>query len=159
VRGSPCRARQAETVRASSASPRRNVQNRPPRPASSPWLAVSGYSLLIACMISWSPPLAGRLVPATAIAIPERISDSARTVRNSSERASPGWCKTACAAVLAMATARPSTRSPVSAAASSQSATADRSLIASPMPAVDSAAGAVLTRSRSTMMAIGMTTP
>ncbi len=130
-----------------------------PTPASSPWLPVPGYSLLMACMISWSPPLAGRLDPATAIAMPDRISDSASTVRNSSDRAEPGWCSTAWAADLAIAAARPSTCSPTSAAASSQSATADKSLTASPIPAVASEAGARRTRSRSTITATGMTTP
>src|SRR6266516_3147032 len=35
----------------------------------------------MACMISWSPPLPGRIEPATAIAIPDRISASASTVK------------------------------------------------------------------------------
>src|ERR1022692_3259116 len=58
-----------------------------------------------------------------------------------------------------MATASPSIRSPVSAADSSQSATADRLLTTSPTPAQDSCPGALRTRSRSTTTATGETTP
>ena len=131
-------------------------QNNAPMPASSPWLAVPGKSWLIACMISWSPPLAGRLDPATAMAMPDRIRASASTVRNSSRAAGPGWLSTAWAADLAIATARPSMCSPVSAAESSQSANADRLLITSPMPADGQRPlGARRTRSRSTTTATG----
>ena len=93
------------------------------------------------------------------MAIPDSISDSASTVRNSSSATVPGWCSTACAAVLASATASPSTGSPRSAAASSQSAMADRLFTTSPIPALTMRGGPHRTRSRSTTTATGGTTP
>ena len=52
----------------------------------------------MACMISWQPPLDGRLVPQTAIARPLEISASARTVTKASSVMSPGWLSSASAA-------------------------------------------------------------
>ena len=113
----------------------------------------------MAYTISWSPPLAGRLDPATVMAIPDSTRDSASTVRKSSSSTVPGWCSTACAAVRAMATASPSTGSPRSAAASSQSAIADRLFTTSPIPDRTRRGGPERTRSRSTITATGGTTP
>src|SRR6266702_1222260 len=62
--GRPCRRRQDDIAAAWAALPRRCVQNSAPSPASHGELADPGYNWLIACMISWSPPLAGRLDPA-----------------------------------------------------------------------------------------------
>ena len=100
-----------------------------------------------------------RLDPATVMAIPDSTRDSASTVRKSSSFTVPGWCSTACAAVRAMATASPSTGSPRSAAASSQSAIADRLFTTSPIPARTRRGGPERTRSRSTITATGGTTP
>ena len=122
-------------------------------------IARAGVQLVDRVQISWSPPLLGRLDPATVMAIPDSTSDSASTVRNSSSSTVPGWCSTACAAVRASVTASPSTGSPVSAAASSQSAIADRLLTTSPIPDRTSRGGPERTRSRSTITATGGTTP
>ena len=71
----------------------------------------------------------------------------------------PGWCSTDSAAVRASDMARPSTGSPLIAWLSSQSAQAEMSLSASPIPDRIWYAGLRATRSRSTTTAIGMCTP
>ena len=63
-------------------------------------------------------------MPQTAIARPLVISASASSVTNSSSVMSPGWFSTASAPIRASVTARPSTGSPRTSRASSQSASA-----------------------------------
>ncbi len=96
-------------------------------------------------MISWHAPLHGRDVPATDIAIPESTSASASAMRKSSDSIESVRCRTASPAVRANASARPSTASPRSRCARSQSSIADRLLIASPMPPRTMAGGALRT--------------
>src|SRR6266566_3664844 len=113
----------------------------------------------MACMISCSPPLDGRLEPATDMAMPDSTSASASTVSISSVSIEPGWCSTASAALRPSSRASPSMGSPVWRWESSQSAAAERLRTASPTPERTSRAGAEWTRSRSITTATGIATP
>ena len=83
-----------------------------PDPGQLAVVGVPGNSASIACMISWSAPLLGRLDPAAAIAIPDSTSASASEVRKPSDSRPSPRCSTASAAVRANVTAKPSTASP-----------------------------------------------
>ena len=108
--------------------------------------------------ISWQAPLHGRLDPATAIATPPWIRDFARVARKSSSVSRRGG-SVPLRRPSASAIASPSIFSPFIAWLSCQSATAERLLSSSPIPATDLLDRAGATSARSTMTAIGMCTP
>jgi len=113
----------------------------------------------MAWLISWQAPLEGRVLPAMFIAMPDSTSDSARATSSESSAMVPGWRSSSSPALRAMATARPSTCSPVSRLESSQSAQAEMFEITSPIPAVTKRSGACRITSRSTIRPIGLGTP
>ena len=122
------------TIAAVGSSSRRKKENSAPTPASSPWLPADGKSTSIACRISWSLPLHGRLEPAATIAIPDSTSASASAVRNRGDSTPSTRCRIASAAVLANVPATPSTGSPRTSWARFQSSSAERLLTTSPIP-------------------------